>query len=266
MWTLVSLHILPCRATGPPLASVRAEPRSSLKGWQTVLTPWALHCVLKWDNFVRKRKILHSFTSSLFHFPSLVPLSSSHSPNSDPKVLFSIFTPPPPIHPIIFFLFFFSSSTLNPTSRGKLEAPPPPPPPPCPPHLFARRVSWARGRCWLSWWRCHQSQSGGRGSGRDQSKCQGSERGGSLAGPGGNGGAVPAASRSAMLSLSASWGKAAASSHPGGVLVREPAPPYQERWPESGKDKTTSGFGPEIKSGGPRELWWCFILAGNVSW
>lgn len=68
---------------------------------------------------------------------------------------------------------------------------------------------------------------------------------------------MPAASRSAMLSWSASCGKAAAASHTGGVLVREPAPPYQEGWPEGGRDTRTSGFGPEIQSGGPKELGWC---------
>lgn len=248
MWTLVRLHILPCRAAEALLASVHAEPRSSPKGWQPVLTPWALHSVPKWDNFERKKNVLF-FHLIPVSFPPSVPLSSSLSPNADPNFFFSIFTPSPKIHPM--FFFFFSSSIRNPSSSGKLEAPPL--------HLFARRVSGARGRCWLSWWRCHQSQSGGRGSGRDQSKCQGSERAGSWAGPGGNGGAAPAASRSAMLSWSASWGKAAASSHPGGVLVREPAPPYQEGWPEGGRDTTTSGFGAEIKSGEPREL-------GKFSW
>lgn len=77
----------------------------------------------------------------------------------------------------------------------------PPPSPPAlderlwgswfPPCLLSRRVSWGNRRYWLSWWRCHQSQMGGWGSGRGQSKCQGSDSKGPWAGLGGNWEAPP---------------------------------------------------------------------------
>lgn len=77
---------------------------------------------------------------------------------------------------------------------------------------------------------------GGWGSGKGQSKRQGSERGGPRAG---TWEAPPIVFSSLMLLLLspslASSAKAAAS-HPGGILVWEPAPPYQERWPETGRD------------------------------
>lgn len=63
---------------------------------------------------------------------------------------------------------------------------------------------------------------GGRGSGKGQSKCQGSEREGPWAGLGGNREAPPGVFLLLMLLLllsqSASSAKAVAS-HPGGVLV-----------------------------------------------
>ena len=46
----------------------------------------------------------------------------------------------------------------------------------------SRRASWGSRCYWLSWWRCHQSQMGGWGSGKGQSKRQGSEREGPRAG------------------------------------------------------------------------------------
>lgn len=115
--------------------------------------------------------------------------------------------------------------------------------------LLSRRASWGSRQYWLSWWRCHQSQMGGWGSGKGQSKCQGSEREGPRAGQGGNWEAPPAVFlllTLLLLSPSASSAKAVAS-HPGGVLVWEPAPPYQERWPEWGRNRRTVWLDPLMK-------------------
>lgn len=121
---------------------------------------------------------------------------------------------------------------------------------PLPPRLLSRRASWGSRRYWLSWWRCHQSQMGGQGSGKGQSKCQGSEREGPWAGLGGNREAPPVVFLLLLLlsSQSASSAKAVAS-HPGGVLVWEPAPPYQEGWPEGGRNKRTLWLEPLMHAG-----------------
>lgn len=124
-----------------------------------------------------------------------------------------------------------------------------PPPPPPPLRLLSRRASWGSRRCWLSWWRCHQSQMGGWGLGKGQSKCQGSEREGPWAGQGGNREAPPVVFLLLMLLLllpSASSAKAVAS-HPGGILVWEPAPPYQEGWPEWGRNRRTQWLDPVMQ-------------------
>lgn len=104
-----------------------------------------------------------------------------------------------------------------------------------PPHfillhcLITKRVSWGSRQYWLSWWRCHQSQIGGLG------KCHGSERQGPWEGLGGNWEAPPIMFLS-MLSQSA---LSVGASHPGGILVWEPAPPYQEGWPKRGRNRKT---------------------------
>lgn len=132
------------------------------------------------------------------------------------------------------------------------------------PLFLFRRVSWGSRRCWLSWWRCHQSQMGGWDLGKGQSKCQGSEREGPWAGQGGNWEAPHVLFLLLMmllLSPSASSAKAVVS-HPGGVLVWEPAPPYQEGWPEGESNRRTLSLDPvadnnnavvAIQYGGPGE-------------
>lgn len=116
-----------------------------------------------------------SQTTQLVLNPPLITLSSNAWKGKVRKAL-------------IFFVLFFppyfpppSPPALDERLRGSWF-------PPC---LLSRRVSWGNRRYWLSWWRCHQSQMGGWGSGRGQSKCQGSERKGPWAGLGGNWEAPP---------------------------------------------------------------------------
>lgn len=120
------------------------------------------------------------------------------------------------------------------------EAPRPPPPhthreeldedfPPyfIPSCLISKRTNWESRRYWLSWWKCHQSQT----VGPDLGRCQGSEGGGPRVDLGGNWEALPTTN---LLSQSASFAEAGAL-HPGGILVGKPAPPYQEGWPGHGR-------------------------------
>lgn len=137
---------------------------------------------------------------------------SPHSPSSIWSLFYVaslVFLPNYPNFPLSTFWSLFPPM-LEKMESGKLwfflfvlffppYSPPPSPPalderlwgswfPPC---LLSRRMSWGNRRYWLSWWRCHQSQMGGWGSGRGQSKCQGSERKGPWASLGGNWEAPP---------------------------------------------------------------------------
>lgn len=113
--------------------------------------------------------------------------------------------------------------------------------------LTSRRASWGSRWYWLSWWRCHQSQKGGRGSGKGQSMCQGSEREGPRAGPGGNWEAPPMMFLLLILLSQSAPSPKAGASHPRGVLVWEPAPPYQEGWSECGRSERTLQLEPQIQ-------------------
>lgn len=259
------------------------------------LAPWALQHVLRWENVKKKStKVFHltlafpSSSRSLF-LPSWIFLPTSLTSSYPPlgpsflqvwKVGFrEVWSS------LLIFLFLFFRDTGR---KGLTPLPPPPPhaeggagwgfslaassfahlpplPPPTPLRLLSRRASWGSRRCWLSWWRCHQSRMGVWGLGRGQSKCQESEREGPWAGQGGNWGAPPIVFLLLLLNSQLASSAAAGVSHPGGILVREPASPYQEGWPEKerrrrkrwGSDLSAAQW--IIQEGGAEELCTCSL-------